>query len=521
MSDDGQRAFVNNSSGRNQFSDRPILEDIPDLPERLQKYVNQGVFQREIPARLQKDCGKVVSLSYIKKAMKRFQIKTVRRSGLTDVEKGAAILSVLEQDPLGRLGGRSIKEKLALTGVHASRDFTIQFAKAENPVQAANRHPGTRKVHKHGIWSSGPNEEWCVDGHEKIALSMGISVYGIVDKYSRMELALFAVPNARHSRVPVLVYLRTVQKMGGMPLSSTSDKGSELGPLISLVQTLRKRLRHGTSPGCMQRSWETTNAGSVVSHDRSFSAFNNDSLPDRLRHAAFALPLASPVLLGEFALAKRTLLPSFARARAQGARRRATSTALTGASPDTPATPTLRRRCWVDPRPTPTTSTHHHLRVQRRRPPSPPTPHADHQHTFIRTPRFASKDAGLLHLHHHHVRVQRRRLPSPHTTTIFASNDAESSPTTTTICHPTPPPPSPPPPPPLRPTTPSLPSRPKTPASLTQHPHLLRLYHHHLRVQRRRLSSLSVTHTTIQSPSFASNDAAVPYVPISLMSFNC
>ncbi|KAF5315640.1 hypothetical protein D9611_004975 [Ephemerocybe angulata] len=241
MSDDDRRPFVNNSSGRNQFSDRPILEDIPDLPERLQKYINQGVFQREIPARLQKDCGKVVSLSYIKKAMKRFQIKTVRRSGLTDVEKGAAILSVLEQDPLGRLGGRSIKEKLALTGVHASRDFTIQFAKAENPVQAANRHPGTRKVHKHGIWSSGPNEEWCVDGHEKIALSMGISVYGIVDKYSRMELALFAVPNARHSRVPVLVYLRTVQKLGGMPLSSTSDKGSELGPLISLVQTLRKR----------------------------------------------------------------------------------------------------------------------------------------------------------------------------------------------------------------------------------------------------------------------------------------
>ncbi|KAJ2912735.1 hypothetical protein MD484_g7671, partial [Candolleomyces efflorescens] len=227
---------ANNKKGRNQH-----LDSIPDLPIRLQKYVNEGIRQRDIPASIARDCnGQKVSLSSVKKFMKRFEIKTVNKSGLSDVEKGVAILKVVEHDPLARYGCRLVQEKLRLTGTHVSRDFTMNFLKADNPGAVARRHPSTRKKHKHGIYSSGPNEEWCLDGHEKILLSMGIAVYGIVDKFSRMELALYAVPDARNSNVPVSVYLRTVKQQGGIPLSTTSDKGSELGKLISLVQELRK-----------------------------------------------------------------------------------------------------------------------------------------------------------------------------------------------------------------------------------------------------------------------------------------
>ncbi|RXW18835.1 hypothetical protein EST38_g7018 [Candolleomyces aberdarensis] len=232
---------ANNKTGRNQWRDQPILEAIPDLPMRLQKYINEGIRQKDIPEHVRKDCnGQIVSLSSIKKFMKRFNIKTVKHSGLSDIEKGVAILRVVEQDPLGRYGCRLVKEKLQLKGTHVSRDFTMTFLKAENPDVVARRHPSTRKQHKHGIYSSGPNEEWCLDGHEKILLSMGIAIYGIIDKFSRMELALYAVPDARNSDVPVAVYLRAVKQQGGIPLSTTSDKGSELGKLISLVQELRK-----------------------------------------------------------------------------------------------------------------------------------------------------------------------------------------------------------------------------------------------------------------------------------------
>ncbi|KAJ2923158.1 hypothetical protein H1R20_g13935, partial [Candolleomyces eurysporus] len=233
---------ANNKTGRNHVdSHKLLIETIPDLPDRLQKYVNEGIRQKDIPEHIKRDCdGQIISLSSVKKMMKRFEIKTVKRSGLSDLEKGVAILKLVEHDPLGRYGCRLVQEKLRLQSTHVSRNFTMTFLKAENPDAVVRRHPATRKQHKHGIYSSGPNEEWCFDGHEKILISMRIAVYGIIDKFSRMELALYAVPDARNSDVPVAVYLRTVKEQGGIPLSTTSDKGSELGKLISLVQQLRK-----------------------------------------------------------------------------------------------------------------------------------------------------------------------------------------------------------------------------------------------------------------------------------------
>lgn len=92
----------------------------------------------------------------------------------------------------------------------------MKFQKTADEDAAKARHPNTRKVHHHGLWSSGPNEEWCVDGHEKILPSMGIGVWGIIDKYARLELGLWAVPNPRHIDLPPALYLRLVRKKKGI-----------------------------------------------------------------------------------------------------------------------------------------------------------------------------------------------------------------------------------------------------------------------------------------------------------------
>ena len=101
-----------------------------------------------------------------------------------------------------------------------SSDTIGRHRKEQDPSKVAARHPQTRKVHKHGLWSIGPNEEWCVDGHEKIANVMGISVWGIIDKFSRLELGLSAVPNARLSDLTPALYLREVKKRGGENLNN-------------------------------------------------------------------------------------------------------------------------------------------------------------------------------------------------------------------------------------------------------------------------------------------------------------
>lgn len=53
--------------------------------------------------------------------MKKFAIKTVRKSGLNEDDIGVAILELTQDDPLGRWGTRLVQEKLAHMEVHVSR----------------------------------------------------------------------------------------------------------------------------------------------------------------------------------------------------------------------------------------------------------------------------------------------------------------------------------------------------------------------------------------------------------------
>ncbi|KAJ2913413.1 hypothetical protein MD484_g7001, partial [Candolleomyces efflorescens] len=229
------------ATGGNQHRENPILRDHPELPDILQKYINEGVRQKDIPGLLMDEYHWDISLRSIQRISQECDLQTVRRSKKSAVEKGVVILAAEVEDPLGRLGSRKLKEKLATNGDHISRDFIQVFRKADNPAGAASRHPITRKIHYRGITCSGPSEEWCVDGHEKIALQMGISVWGIIDKFSRMELGLWAVPNARNRNVPPTLFLYTVKKFGGFPLSTASDMGTEQGQLINIQNVLRQR----------------------------------------------------------------------------------------------------------------------------------------------------------------------------------------------------------------------------------------------------------------------------------------
>lgn len=93
------------------------------------------------------------------------------------------------------------------------RDFITVFRKANNPEGAAGRHPVTRQLHGSHLNSMGRDEEWGADGHEKLAETMDIHVYGLIDKFSRLELLLLAVPNARIPEVVLLLYLRLIKRL--------------------------------------------------------------------------------------------------------------------------------------------------------------------------------------------------------------------------------------------------------------------------------------------------------------------
>jgi hypothetical protein len=102
-----------------------------------------------------------------------------------------------------------------LTSERRVSEDIASHLREQNPEAVKSRQPGAKKVHSHGLWSIGPNEEWGVDGHEKLAQSMGISIWGVADKFTRLEMSLYAMPNARVQELPPALYLRTCKKWGG------------------------------------------------------------------------------------------------------------------------------------------------------------------------------------------------------------------------------------------------------------------------------------------------------------------
>lgn len=53
-----------------------------------------------------------------------------------------------------------------------------------------------------------------MDGNEKLQ-QMGLAIYGLIDKFSRMFISLTVVPNARHELLPVMCFLRYVRNLKG------------------------------------------------------------------------------------------------------------------------------------------------------------------------------------------------------------------------------------------------------------------------------------------------------------------
>ncbi|KAJ7429234.1 hypothetical protein FB451DRAFT_1556452 [Mycena latifolia] len=149
-----EKGPVNNPSGGNQHRSKPLLKEHPELPEWIQQYIDDGVKQADMPRNILDDHGITIGLRSIERIIKNSDLHTSRHSGLTDVDKGAAIMAITQEDPLGRWGGRKIKEKLSLQSVHIPRKF-IDDVRGVLDRDASNmRKPGAKKIHTRGLWSA-------------------------------------------------------------------------------------------------------------------------------------------------------------------------------------------------------------------------------------------------------------------------------------------------------------------------------------------------------------------------------
>jgi hypothetical protein len=115
-------------------------------------------------------------------------------------------------------------------GLNIKRDTVAYLQQKLDPDGVASRFQGivTRRTYR----SSGPNDVWAFDGHDKLK-PFGIAIYGGVDAWSRKIVLLKVHTTNNDPRHVGYWFLQCCREAGGIPLKITTDRGSETGKMAA------------------------------------------------------------------------------------------------------------------------------------------------------------------------------------------------------------------------------------------------------------------------------------------------
>lgn len=110
--------------------------------------------------------------------------------------------------------------------------------KHDRPEDVEKRTPTTKTRRREALKSIGPNQQWALDGHDKL-VKFGLPIYGIRDLFSGKVIALRVVWSNRTEKVVTALFLDTIRAVGGIPQRICTDAGSEIGGLGAVMRTLQ------------------------------------------------------------------------------------------------------------------------------------------------------------------------------------------------------------------------------------------------------------------------------------------
>ena len=135
------------------------------------------------------------------------------------------------------------------------RDKVAQVMQDHQPEGFAQRAPGRKIIHRTPLHSLGPDEEWSMDGHDKLAKA-GFGIYGIRDKFSGKYLYYRVLPSNRYAAVIGMVFLECILLLGrtlfvllsasstlillvGTCIQGSTDHGSEIRDSMAIQSLFR------------------------------------------------------------------------------------------------------------------------------------------------------------------------------------------------------------------------------------------------------------------------------------------
>ncbi|KAG1748682.1 hypothetical protein EDB19DRAFT_1905026 [Suillus lakei] len=229
-----------NPEGRNQHIHCPPKND-KLIQQILTQYHRDGITDRKKISRLLKaEHGVTMSEATVAHRRQQFGLLGSAQSthSLAGSIKRQLVLDQLAQDPLHRRGPRLVREAImADTGHLLTREYVTNEMRQHEPDGFAQREPSKKKVSRQPLVSLGPHHQWSGDGHDKLS-KIGFPIWAIRDQWSGKWLGMWVVPNNRLKTSIAYLYLSLVYEIGGMPLQTTTDCGSETTEVYGFATAL-------------------------------------------------------------------------------------------------------------------------------------------------------------------------------------------------------------------------------------------------------------------------------------------
>ncbi|KAF8329718.1 uncharacterized protein EI90DRAFT_3061677 [Cantharellus anzutake] len=233
----------NNPNGKNQYGPVSRASDAR-LAEALGRYHRELITN---PTTIKELLGAEpepihMSTRTIRRRMKELGLSASRTTAkeIHPIRETQLVLDQMDKDPNMRRGVRSTRAKIAMeTGVHLRGERVREIMQQYEPEGFEKREPRGKKIKRHPIISVGPGAEWSGDGHDKLK-KIGFSIYGIRDVATGKWLKLKLLPDNRLKEAIAYVYLELIEEIGGMPVQSTTDHGSETTLMCAYAHALRE-----------------------------------------------------------------------------------------------------------------------------------------------------------------------------------------------------------------------------------------------------------------------------------------
>ena len=190
----------------------------------LRLFLNKHPYE-EILEHLRVHFNIKISLSTFKRWLRR---NNLHRRALENVRTDPNIVvdAVLKelQGSGSRVGYRRVVQSLTNQGILCRQDDVRKIIKAADPEGVDLRR--RRRLHRRKYRSTGPNQAWHIDGHDKLK-PFGFSIHGCIDGFSRKLLWLEVETTNKKPEYVAKLYLSAVARIGGIPVKLKADNGTE------------------------------------------------------------------------------------------------------------------------------------------------------------------------------------------------------------------------------------------------------------------------------------------------------